>query len=179
MLERRKLKQKKKKKKENLRGKIDRKKNTFSLASSWIVLDFLLAIVTERASERANKTGHAVFSSACLKRKEKPFPRREDDFLSRPISTNVLFYSVPFDRLLDRPLPTTAFSTSVSSKTTLSRTGYSRTWWREREIARDHPECGRRKRNKMESVQYFLPFPRFSLSFAFDSGEEQDTVEGI
>lgn len=30
----------------------------------------------------------------------------------------------------------------------------------------------------MESVQYFLPFPRFSLSFAFDSGEEQDTGEG-
>lgn len=128
MLERRKLKQKKKKKRKIFEGKLIARKTLFPSHPRESSSTFYSPLLpSERASERANKTGHAVFSSACLKRKEKPFPRREDDFLSRPISTNVLFYSVPFDRLLDRPLPTTAFSTSVSSKTTLSRTGYSRT----------------------------------------------------
>lgn len=101
---------------------------------------------SERASEPANKTEHAVFSSACLKRKEKPFPRREDDFLSRPMEQT--FFSIPFHLTVYSIVRTdTAFSTSVSSKTTLSRTGYSRTW-RDRGL-----ECGRRKRNKMESVR--------------------------
>lgn len=120
-MERRKLRQKKKK--ENLRGKIHRKKNTRILVNR----PRLFTRHCYRASERANKTGHAVFSSACLKRKEKPFPRREDDFPSRPMEQT--FFSIPFHLTVYSIVRTdAAFSTSVSSKTTLSRTGYSRTW---------------------------------------------------
>lgn len=141
-----------KKKKKNLGGKIqttfDARKTLFPShpprESSPTFYSPLLP--SERASEPANKTEHAVFSSACLKRKEKPFPRREDDFLSRPMEQT--FFSIPFHLTVYSIVRTdTAFSTSVSSKTTLSRTGYSRTW-RDRGL-----ECGRRKRNKMESVR--------------------------
>lgn len=100
-------------------------------------------------------------------------------FLARSRQT---FFSIPFHLTvysIVRYRRLLSLLRSVVKRLFRGRVILGRDGEREREIARDHPECGRRKRNKMESVQYFLPFPRFSLSFAFDSGEEQDTGEGI
>lgn len=121
-MERRKLRQKKRKK--IFEGKFIARKTLFPSHPRESSSTFYSPLLP---SERANKTGHAVFSSACLKRKEKPFPRREDDFPFRPMEQT--FFSIPFHLTVYSIVRTdAAFSTSVSSKTTLSRTGYSRTW---------------------------------------------------
>lgn len=96
----------KKKKKKSWRensNNVCRKKNTFSLASSWIVPDFLLAIVTERASERASQRikRNTPFSLPPVWREKKNlFPgEKMISFLAQWNKRSFLFRSIwPFTR---------------------------------------------------------------------------------
>ena len=144
-----------KKKKENLRGKIHRKKNTFSLASSWIVLDFLLAIVTERASERIKRDTPFSLPPVWREKKNLFLGEKMISLLARWNKRSFLFRSIwPFTR------------SSVPTLLSLLRSVVKRLFRGRVILGRGEiaaSECGRRKRNKMESAQYFLPFLFFSF----------------